>query len=344
MVSRTKKFPSELRYDPISQNWILIATGRARRPETFKTEKRAGWKDSKRDCPFENLGSHEQPTVAYYKGEKVELKQGKYVPHRWTTISVPNKFPAFAKHDFLQERQAGPYKTMDGVGFHEVIITRDHVKDIPEFSKEHMQELINAYQERYLDLMNEKFVNYISIFKNKGPGAGASLAHPHSQIIATPVTSPDIQRSLDGSLKFWKEQKTCVHCKMIEWDLEKKERIVFENDCYLVVCPFASRVAFEIRIFPQKHVAYFERIEDDQKECFTKALQITLQKLKKALNDPDYNYFLHTAPADGKNYDHYHWHWEILPKTSTWAGFELGTGIEISTIEPERAAEFLRQQ
>lgn len=343
MMQKSKKFPSELRYDPISQNWILIATGRARKPETFKTEQRVTWKNSKKDCPFENLSAQEQPTLAFFEGKKAELTQGKYAPKNWTTISLPNKYPAFAQNDSLGERMVGPYKAMDGVGFHEVIITKDHFKDVPEFSLLEVQELINAYQERYLEFMNEKFVNYISIFKNKGPAAGASLAHPHSQIIATPVTSPDIQRSLDGSLKFWKSHKSCVHCTTMAWDLKEKERIVFENDCYAVVCPYTSRVAFEIRIFPKKHLAYFERIEDDQKECLAEAFLAAFQKLKHALNDPDYNYFLHTAPADGKNYDHYHWHWEILPKTSTWAGFELGTGIEISTIEPERAAEFLRR-
>lgn len=343
MERKNTKIPSELRYDPISQNWVLIATGRARRPEGFKREKRARGEDKKNACPFERFGAKEQPTLAFFNGKKVDLRDGKYVPKNWTTLSVNNKYPAFVRKDSLEERIIGPYKAMNGVGFHEVIITKDHKKDIPQFTFNQVRELIDSYQERYLDVMNEKLVNYISIFKNKGFSAGATVAHPHSQIIAASVTSPDIQRSLDGSLKFWGTYKKCVHCVMLEWDIKDKQRIVFENDCCIAVCPFASRVAFEVRIFPKKHFAYFERSEDDQKNCLAEAFLVTFQKLKNALNDPDYNYFLHTAPADGKNYDHYHWHWEILPKTSTWAGFELGTGIEISTIEPEKAAEFLRK-
>ncbi len=342
MISE-KKFPSELRYDPISQGWVVIATGRARRPETFKIELQLKLRDAKKDCPFESFASQEQPTLAFYNGKRAELREGKYVPQNWTTVVLPNKYPAFLPHDFLHEREVGPYRAMDGVGFHEVVLTRDHTKDIPEFSVQMLKEMFDVYQERYLDLMNEKFVDYIAIFKNKGQRAGASLSHPHSQIIAAPVLNPDIQRSLAGSLAFFKERHACAHCMLLEWDLKEKTRVVFENDCYAVVCPFASRMAFEVRIFPKKHLAYFERIEDEEKKCLAEAFLATFKKLDNALNKPDYNYFLHTAPADGKQYDHYHWHWEVLPKTSTWAGFEISTGIEISTIAPETAAEFLRK-
>ena len=343
MASKTKKFPSELRYDPVSQDWVVIATGRARRPESFKTEKRVGWKDSEKNCPFERMEAEEQPTLAFFQGKKMALREGRYVPKKWTTLALHNKFPAFMPYDSLEERVLGPYKTMNGVGYHEVILTKDHTKDIPEFSVGEVKETIDVYQERYLDLMNEQFINYIAIFRNKGPGAGASIAHPHSQIVAIPTTDTDIQRSIRGSLHFWEVHKSCVHCAMLKWDIKDKQRIVFENDCFVVVCSFAARVAFETRIFPKKHSAYFERVEDHEKECLAEAFLVALKKLKGALHDPDYNYFLHTAPADGKNYDHYHWHWEILPKTSTWAGFELGTGIQISTIEPEKAAAFLRK-
>ena len=126
--------------------------------------------------------------------------------------------------------------------------------------------------------------------------------------------------------------------------MQDGRRIIFENKEFIVLCPFASRVSFEIRIFPKKHHAYFERVTDEQKEYLAEAFLAALGKLDKGLADPPHNFFLHTAPCDGKNYDHYHWHWEILPKTATWAGFELGTGIEISTIEPEKAAEYLRKQ
>ena len=338
------KFPSELRLDLVSKDWIVVATGRARRPETFRKKSRVfplEW--SKAKCPFENLDDQEHPTHAYYKGKEINISS-KTAPKLWTTLSLPNKYPAFFPSKSMKTRLIGPYQVMDGVGFHEVILTRDHKRDIPEFSLSEVAELIDIYHARYVDLMNKEFVNYISIFKNKGPEAGATVAHPHSQLIATPITDPDIEKSLAGSREFFESRQECVHCLMLEWDMKDGKRIIFENDCAVAVCPFASVVAFEIRIFPKKHLSYFERITDHQKKCLAEAFSQVMKMLYKALKDPDYNYFLHTAPVDNKDYSYYHWHWEILPKTTTWAGFEIGTGIEISTIEPERAAEFLKKQ
>jgi len=325
------KFPSELRFDPVSKDWILIATGRAKRPETFAKEKRKTVIPSKETCPFCNLGK--EKTILEYKNKK-----------GWFVKVLPNKFPAFSTSESLNKKKIGPYKAMDGVGFAEVVITRDHNKSMAQFSVSEIRQVLVAYQERYLDLMNEKFVDYVSIFHNHGYEAGASIYHPHSQIITHPIIDPDLRRSLQGSAEYWEKYKKCVHCVMLDWDRKDKKRIVFENKEFVVVCPFASKIAFEIRIYPRKHHAYFERIEDKEKDFLAEAFKIALSKLYKALNDPAYNLFLHTAPCDGRNYDHYHWHLEILPKTSTWAGFEIGTGIEISTIEPEKAAEFLRKQ
>lgn len=337
MKDKKQKFPSELRLDPVSHDWILIATGRARRPETFQKEKRSS-EDSAAACPFEELDEQEKPTAVFLDGKRVE--QGS----AWSIIAIPNKYPAFSPIVSPSTRIVGPYQIMDGVGFHEVIITKDHKKDIPQFTQAQVKELIDAYQARYLALMPEESVNYIAIFKNKGERAGATIAHPHSQLIATPVIAADIQRSLRGSKQHFDRYERCVHCDMIQWDLQENQRIIFENDSFVALCPFASRVAFEVRIYPKAHLSYFEEITEEQKEHFAEALSVATQKLFKGLNDPDYNYFIHTAPVDGGKHRYYHWHLEIMPKTSTWAGFEISTGIEISTIEPEEAAAFLKKQ
>ena len=331
-MSEQKKSASELRFDLVSKDWVVIATGRARRPEDFAGQKREKIEVETKDCPFCNLSSQEKPTLEY-KNSAGEAE---------VTV-VPNKYPAFAHSDSLGERAEGPYSLMDGVGFHEVVITKDHKKTLAQMSPQEVRRVIDAYQERYLDLANEEFVNYVSIFHNNGHEAGASIAHPHSQIIAIPLIDPDLQGGINGSRQFFENQGECVHCKMLEWDLKDRRRIVFENKDFVVLCPFASHVAFELSIYPKEHHPYFERIKDAEKDSLAVALQVALEKLYKGLNDPAYNFFLHTAPADGKDYGHYHWHFEILPKTSTWAGFELGTGIEISTVEPEAAAEYLRK-
>ncbi len=317
---KSKKFPSELRFDIVSKNWVVIAIARARRPESFSENGHVQSLGSKEDCPFETLPFENR-----------------------FAISVPNKYPAFFPFKSPMTRLVGPYQVMDGVGFHEVLVTKDHVRDIGDFSLEETKELIDLYQDRYSALMKEEFVNYIAIFKNKGPKAGATLMHPHSQLIATPVLNPDIQRSLAGSKEFYEKNKKCVHCVMLEWELRDKERVVYENECFAALCPFASTVAFEVRLYPKAHLSNFEKVTEKEKACFAQALSEAMKKIKKALQDPDYNYFLHTAPIDGEDYAHYHWHLEILPKTSTLAGFEMGTGIFISTIEPEKAAAFLRR-
>ena len=323
LKKKTKKlkFPSELRMDLVSGDWVVIATGRGKKPEMFKKERRVKEELSKKDCPFCKIVSQE------------------------TLIVVPNKFPAFLPYPELNVRSEGKlYKRMNAVGFHEIVITHDHKKHLAQFSVEQVKEILDVYQERYLNLMPKRFVNHISIFHNHGQEAGASVAHPHSQIITSPLVDIDLQNPLLRSKHYLKKHKKCIYCQMNKWERKIKKRIVFENKDFLVVCPFASKTAFQVIISPKKHLAYFEKIKEKEKWQLAEAFQKALSKIYKALNDPAYNFYLHTAPSDGRNHNYYHWHWTILPKTSTWAGFEIGSRMEISTIEPEKAAEYLRKQ
>ncbi|MBZ9578410.1 galactose-1-phosphate uridylyltransferase [Patescibacteria group bacterium] len=336
------KFPSELRFDLVSKDWVVIATGRARRPETFRKERRLKKVPPKKLCPFCQIEELKNPLLIFAQNKKIP---GQKIPKNWTTIVVPNKFPAFFPHLQLNKRIEGNlYQTMNAVGFHEVAITKDHKRSIGQFKIEEVKEVIDAYHERYLKLMKKPFVNYVSIFHNHGTEAGASIFHPHSQIITTPLIDVDLRRALSNSRRYFKAHKKCIYCQMNNWERKSKKRIVFENRDFLVLCPFASKAAFQIIISPKRHSAYFEKITEKEKRTLAEAFKTALNKLYKALNDPAYNFYLHTAPCDRKKYDHYHWHWTILPKTSVWAGFEIGTRMEISTIEPERAAAYLRKQ
>jgi len=343
--SLISKFPSELRYDIVSKDWVVIATGRAKRPETFKKERRIAEKVPKKKCPFCQIRGQEAPTLVFYNGKKISLLPGDKVPKKWTTIVVPNKYPAFLPSAELDKRtEGGVYQIMNAAGFHEVVITCDHKIQMAQFSTKEVKEVIDVYQSRYLELMKEKFVNHISIFHNHGIEAGASIAHPHSQIVTTPLIDIDLKNALINSKKYFKKHKKCIYCVMGEWERKAKKRVVFENKDFIVICPFASKSAFEVIVSPKKHRAYFEKMTEKEKQQSAEALKVALNKLYKGLNDPAYNFYLHTAPCDGKKYDSYHWHWTILPKTSTWAGFEIGTRMEISTIEPEKAAAYLRKQ
>ena len=337
------KFPSELRFDLISGDWVVIATGRAKRPELFKEERREKEEIPKKLCPFCQIGKQEKPTLIFVRGKKMPLDKG--ILKDWTTIVIPNKFPAFLPSPKLEKRIEGKfYQRINATGFHEVVITKDHKKSLGQFSINQVKEVVDAYQERYLTLMKEKFVNYVSIFHNHGLEAGASITHPHSQIITTPLLDVDLKKALSNSENYYKKTKKCLYCQMNNWERKTQKRIVFENKDFLVLCPFASKSAFEVIVSPKKHLSYFEKITEKEKWFLSETFQAALYKLYKGLNDQAYNFYLHTAPCDGEKYPYYHWHWTILPKTATWAGFEIGTRMEISTIEPEKAAEYLKKQ
>jgi len=319
-------FPSELRFDVISEDWVIVAKKRFKRPGVFKKKKRKKIQTSKEKCPFCNL-----------KEKKILEKKNTFV--------IKNKFPALLPGEKIETKKEGKfYRKINAIGYCELVITKDHLKHFPHFNLEKVKEVFDVYQERYLELMKKPFVKYISIFHNHGKEAGASQPHPHSQIITTPLIDVDLKRALLKSEEFFKKRGKCIYCQMNKWEKKTKKRIVFENKNFTALCPFASKRAFQTIISPKKHLSNFEKIEEKEKWDLAEAFLVVMKKIYKALNDPPYNFYLHTAPADGKKYHFYHWHWTILPKISIPAGFELGTRMEICVVEPEKAASYLREQ
>ena len=340
--------PSEFRQNPVSLDWVIIATGRAKRPHQFKEKRKKEKLPSSKNCPFCNLKTLEKQKVIfiYLKEKKIKgswEKPLEKIPKDWQVVSISNKYPALISQKVLKKETKGIYQKISGIGFHEVVVFRDHNLQIADLDKDQIFRIIETYQERFLDLKKYPFINYIAIFTNWGKEAGATIFHPHSQIVAMPIIDPDLNRSLKGSENFYKKYKKCIYCQMLKESLKEKERIVFENKDFVVLTPFASSIAFELRIYPKKHQSYFEEISKEEIKSLAEALKIALFSLKKGLNDPSYNFFIHTAPCDGKKRNYYHWHLEIYPKTSIWAGFELCTGIQISTIKPEDASKYLRK-
>ncbi|MBW6440548.1 galactose-1-phosphate uridylyltransferase [Patescibacteria group bacterium] len=327
---------SQLRKDLVSGTWVLFSTKRGQRPDFNKKEGLQKETEQEKDhCPFckNNVDEQEKDVLVYTKQDG-----------DWSLKVFPNKFPALSSaFKDVNKREHGPFEVIDGIGYHEVLITENHTDDIAEMDVIRVAEMIDAYQERYISLMNQKHIKYISIFKNYGKDAGASIRHPHSQIVAMPIIDRDVYRSIKGSEKYFNVHKECVHCVMIDYENQSKKRTIFENEEFIVICPFVSRVSFEMRIYPKRHLSYFERITDEKKIKLAEAMKYCLAKLKENLNNLSYNMFLHTSPCDGKTYDHYHWHFEIFPKTNTWAGLELSTGTEVCSMLPERSAEMLRK-
>jgi UDPglucose--hexose-1-phosphate uridylyltransferase len=330
---------SELRQDLVTGDWVVIAAKRKDRPNKKKFMPAWDKKDipTKKDCLFclpEETGQEED--VLIYKD----------VNEEWTTRVFPNKFPAFkplgVKQKVKHEEQ-GPYFLMDGVGYHELFITRDHHKQIGDMEAIEVAEVLDAYQSRYLELMNRKFVRYIEIFHNYGKAAGGSIYHPHSQLMAIPVISPYINSELKGAERYKRETGECVYCTMLKYEKKEKKRIVYENENFIAFCPFAARKAYEVWVMPKKHSPYFERMTDEDKMSAGEVLKEAMRRIGIVLDNTAYNFYLHTSPCDGKDYHAFHWHFEILPKTSIYAGFELSTGIEINAVSPEDAAKELRR-
>lgn len=329
---------SELRQDLVSGDWILLASERAHRPEFVFLKKTEEHKLAKSDCPFDDPQKFgNKPPILVYQN-----KTGT----DWFLQVIPNKYPAVEPGYCDPTKKIGLYSLREGRGAHEVIILHDHNKHISEYEKEDLKLLLSAYQDRYKSLSNDKCIEYISIFHNYGKEAGASVPHPHSQILALPIVPPDVSRSVRGSRDFFHRHHKCVHCLMIKYELKNKKRIVFENKNAVVLAPYASHSNFELRIFPKKHTAFFERVNGNNEELLdiAQALHMALAKIYKNLQNPSFNFFLHTAPAiKNLDYGHYHWHFEILPKTSVFGGFDIGTGIDIITVAPETAAAILKK-
>ncbi len=337
-----KEFPSELRKDLISHDWVIIAKGRAKKPKAFSKQKRKKSKMKEKDCPFCNIKTQKDPLLIYDKKGRVPLEKG--IPDDWSLVVIPNLYPALLPSDTLNREKEGEfYEKIDAVGHCELVIPKDHKKNMPDFSLKEFEFLIDSCQQRYLDLMEKPFVNYISIFQNYGLEAGASQPHPHLQIITTPLIDVDLKSALVNAGKYYEEEGKCPYCEMIKWEMKIKKRIVYENDSFLALCPFASKAAFQVIITPKEHLSNFEEMTEEEKKALADVAQKVSRSLNEGLSDPPYNFWLHTAPCDGKDYSFYHWHLTIAPKTGQLAGFELGTQMEISVIEPEEAAKHLRK-
>lgn len=327
---------SELRQDLVSGDWIVIALGRAKRPQDLIKKTAERIRAPKDGCPLEDpQASGNEPPSILYKREDGE----------WELQVVPNKFPAL-RHDKIVAALAthGPYSVLPGIGRHDLVITRDHDASFPELTPVQAQQVFRAFRERYHMLAEDPYLAYMSIFHNWGPTSGATLYHPHYQILAVPVIPPDVGRSLEGSRRYFMQHNICVHCVILEAELKERTRIIYENAGAVAFAPFVSREPFEVRVFPRHHAPYVEDTPDAVMGDMADALQHILKKFEKNLYDPDYNFFIHTAPLQQKDsYSHYHWHIEVLPKISISAGFELSTGIEITVVDPDEAAKILRE-
>ena len=326
----------ELRKDPITGRWVIIATERARRPSDFLRQPVVI--QGMPHCPF-CPGQEEKtpPEVLAYRNGSPPNGPG------WSLRVVPNKFPALRVEGNLESAGEGLYDRMTGVGAHEVLIeTPDHAQVLADLPDKRVEELFWAFRDRIVDLKKDVRFRYILVFKNWGEAAGATIEHSHSQLIALPVVPKFVQEEIDGAWQHYKYRERCIYCDIIRQEAAGGHRVVIETDHFLALAPYAPRFPFETWILPRQHASHFETAAANQLQNLAWVMRTLLRKINKVLEQPAYNFVIHSAPLREGSMSHYHWHLEMIPKLSKVAGFEWGTGFYINPTPPEEAAQYLR--
>jgi UDPglucose--hexose-1-phosphate uridylyltransferase len=332
-----------IRQDPATRLWSIIATERAKRPHDFGNNGKAiqNIPIYDKDCPF-CAGNEAMTPPAVFE---VPAPQGGGAS--WAIRVVPNKFPALitpeGEGDTARRMSGGLYLEMDGIGEHEVVVEApDHSKTIATLSEDEVATVVKTYRDRFLELDKSHWNQLIIIFRNQGERAGTSLAHPHSQIIGTPIVPEEIRRRLEESQRYYDDLGTCVYCDILDYELAETTRVICSNSGFVAVCPFASAVPFEVWILPRRHASSFGILDDEEIPLLGRMLRDVLRRLYDLLGNPDYNYVIRSAPHHSAGEPHFHWYVEISPRLTTRAGFEIGSGININVVVPEDAAEQLR--
>lgn len=327
----------ELRKDPIIGRWVIISTERGKRPSDFtpiEEKKQGGF------CPFCYENEDKTPPEIY------AIRPNKTDPNKpgWTLRVVPNKYPALRIEGQLNRQGDGIYDKMNGVGAHEVIIeTPEHFKDLGDLEIPAIRDVFWIFRERVLDLKQDIRLKYAMIFKNHGSSAGASLEHTHSQLIATPGIPKRVLEEMDGAQNYYNFKERCIFCDIIRQEIKDNVRIVFEEENFVALEPYAPRFPFETWILPKDHYSHYESSGDELLKHLAVTMKEVLGKINNALNSPPFNFVIHSSPLQDKELEHYHWHIEFMPKLTRVAGFEWGTGFYINPTSPEDAAEYLRQ-
>jgi len=339
----------ELRKDPVLNRWVIISTERVNRPTDFKPEydHYAGFDPS--TDPFAGGNEHLTPPEIF------ALRPPDSPPNspNWSVRVIPNKYPALRIEGDLDPRGYGLYDRMNGVGAHEVIISSpDPYLQFRDLQLAHMIDVFSVFRLRMEDLSRDKRFAYVMVFKNHGQSAGASLRHSHSQIIATPIVPKRVMEELSGAHAHWRLKRRSIFQDILDQELMMQERIVYENDTMVALCPFAPSFPFEIHIYPRRLCSDFRRIQPEELRGLSEAVKTCLHKWYRSLGETPYNFLIHTAPNDteisaiDEEYPYldayFCWHIEMFPRLIRTAGFEWGTGYYINPIPPEEAAGHLR--
>lgn len=327
----------ELRRDPISGGWVIIAVERGKRPTDFASppvqRRKGGF------CPFCPGNEYTTPS------EIMAFRPSAGQPNSpgWTLRVMPNKFPALQVDGNLNRSGEGMFDKMNGIGAHEVIVeTPDHQVSLSSMPLKSVEDVLWAYYLRLNELKKDTRFKYVVIFKNEGDAAGASLEHSHTQLIALPIVPKLVKEEIDSSRQYYEFKERCIFCDVINQEVENGKRVIYENSGYIALAPYAPRAPFETWILPKRHESAFYP-PNKSFGALAEALQRILKQIDRILDTPPYNFIIHTSPFTEEVNDYYHWHIELMPKLTNIAGFEWGSGFYINPTLPEEAAKFMRE-
>ncbi len=340
---------SELRFDPLKKRWIILAPERRRRPHEFIVPQDGTPEQDIATCPFE------------YGQEALTEPEIMIIPRatppvsgpNWQVRVVPSRFPALRVEQELTRDGCWIYDRVSGVGAHEIIVeSPDHSLEMADMHHEDLQAVLSAYRARIRDLRRDDRIRYVLIFKNRGTEAGAVFSHSHSLLLATPVIPTEVVTELQAAREHFEHKERCVFCDLIRHERKLGDRIAIETDSFVALEPYASAQPFETWLLPKLHGHDFATATDDQLSALATILRDVLRRFRALLNDPPFNFVLHTAPTPQPRPGHpqywstleldYHWHIEIVPRLTRVAGFEWGSGFHINPTPPEEAARYLR--
>lgn len=320
----------ELRKDPLVERWVVVSTDRLGRPHELVE---SATLQSTDPCPFcvgnEHLTRDAVLTVADDRGQ-------------WRIRAVPNLFPAVRDIGSFLPQKSGSFLGGTGAGVHEVIVEApQHERSLANLPAEHIAAVFRAYAKRITMARADRRWLIPLLFKNSGAEAGASLEHVHSQLVFLPFVPPEIDAELRSSRRHWGQTGRCFFCDVMEQE-RIGPRFVMESSHFFAYVPYAGRFPFELHVLPRAHVSHFDRQPAETSHELGQFVREVLRRLQCGLDEPPYNYVIHTSPLSDPDLKHYHWHLEIIPRLNNIGGFEYGTGCNINTVPPEQAAAFLR--
>ena len=330
---------SELRQDPTTREWAIIAPERAKRPQHMSkkghAEELPDWDVS---CPFCPGNERQTPNEVFRLPLSNEASA-------WEVRVVPNRFAALSTEVSKPRIEEGRLtRGLNGFGVHEVIVeSPSHNTTIALMTYQQVEKILTAYQQRYNTLKRNEHLKFITIFKNHGRQSGTSLEHPHSQLVATPIMTPYYHRRFDVAVDYYADAGRCVYCDVLAEEMEKRERIVAETEQFIVFHPYASRASYENWIIPKRHCSSFGLCPEEHRAELAMVLKDSLLCLYRGLDNPAFNLMVNTTITEDEENPYYHWHIRIVPRLSMIAGFEMGSGIYINTALPEETAKFMKQ-